>query len=171
MKQKRKKNICRVFEHTLTRYSYWGKLWRREVVDNTDPALQPLIPMEQEPASVAPPEHGMEWWSNLWKMSFLNHSLKYLLCHILLLLMKLNNLLHFVELVGKLGLLVNGGRSDILLQLLNLMNLEMTLRKRVCMYVCHMRSGPCVCIPMKNIRHKVVNAKSSTQYLPDQQIL
>jgi hypothetical protein len=43
------------------------------------------------------------------------HSLKYLLCHILLLLlMKLNNLLHFVELVGKLGLLVNGGRSDIL---------------------------------------------------------
>jgi hypothetical protein len=62
---------------------YWGKLWRREVVDNTDPALQPLIPMEQEPASVAPPEHGMEWWSNLWKMSFLNHSLKYLLCHIL----------------------------------------------------------------------------------------
>jgi len=36
------------------RYSYWGQMLRRDV-DSTDPA-RPLIPIEQEPASVAPPE-------------------------------------------------------------------------------------------------------------------
>jgi hypothetical protein len=78
--------------------------------------------MEQEPASVAPPEHGMveQPVENVIPEP---HSLKYLLCHnILLLLMKLNNLLHFVELVGKLGLLVNEWWKIRLLETANSMN-------------------------------------------------